>query len=258
MPLHIDLTGKVVLVSGGARGVGAGIVEAFHDAGAVVEICGRSGKDELVASAAGSAARYSQVDVRDEHQVSEWVTGVVDRRGHIDVLVNNAGGAPFAYFADASPRFHRKVVELNLLAATFTSHAVYPVMNAQDDGGVVLNITSISARRASPGTATYGAAKAGLESLTTSLAVEWAPTVRVNAVSSGLVESPEHTDHYGDTEQTARIAATIPRGAFAKPSDVGTACVMLASPLAGHITGAVLNVDGGGEWPAFLQFAPKP
>jgi NAD(P)-dependent dehydrogenase (short-subunit alcohol dehydrogenase family) len=122
---------------------------------------------------------------------------------------------------------------------------------------VVLNITSISARRPSPGTAVYGAAKAALESLTGSLAVEWAPRIRVNAVSCGLVATPGSLEHYGDAEQIARVAATIPRGAFATPQEIGAACLLLASPLASHVTGAVLDVDGGGEWPAFLQHTPN-
>lgn len=248
MPIQLDLSGKVALVSGGARGVGAGIVETFRAAGAKVETCGRSERD--------SVPGYSRVDVRDEQQAARWVEDVASRHGRIDVVVNNAGGAPFADFATASPRFHRKILELNFLSAAFVSHAAYPLLSAQDGGGVVLNITSISARRSSPGTAVYGAAKAALESLTRSLAVEWAPEVRVNAVSAGLVATPGATDHYGDAEQTARIAATIPRGVFATPTDVGQACLLLASDLAAHVTGAVLNVDGGGEWPAFLQHSP--
>lgn len=104
----------------------------------------------------------------------------------------------------------------------------------------------------------YGAAKAALESLTASLAVEWAPKVRVNAISCGLVETEGAAGHYGDAGQMARVAGTIPRGVFARPADIGAACVLLASPLAVHITGAVLNVDGGGERPAFLQYAPDP
>jgi NAD(P)-dependent dehydrogenase (short-subunit alcohol dehydrogenase family) len=254
--LQIDMSGKVVLVTGGAKGVGDGVVEVFLRAGAHVEICGRSIPD-TTRSVDGESAHFSQVDVRDEEQVARWVDEVAARRGRIDVAVNNAGGAPFADFASASPRFHRRITDLNFLSAVFVSQAVFPVMSAQEDGGVVLNITSISARRPSPGTAVYGAAKAALESLTTSLAVEWAPRVRVNAISSGLVETPGSMDHYGDAEQIARVAATIPRGVFARPEDIGAACVMLASPFASHITGAVLNVDGGGEWPAFLQHAPN-
>lgn len=253
MPPTLDLSEKVVLVTGGARGVGAGVVDVFREAGASVEICGRSSEPGRLP---GGVA-YRSVDVRDEEQAASWIADVAERRGRIDVLVNNAGGAPFAHFAGASPRFHRKITELNLLAPAFVAHAAFPVMTESAPGGVVLNVTSISARRASPGTAVYGAAKAGLESLTRSLAVEWAPKVRVNAVSSGLVATPGAAGHYGDEEATARIAATIPRGVFATPRDIGAACLMLASEHASHITGAVLDVDGGGEWPAFLAQADE-
>ncbi|MFJ8604777.1 SDR family oxidoreductase [Streptomyces shenzhenensis] len=256
MPLQLDMTGRVVLVTGGTRGVGAGIAAVFLRAGAHVEICGRTAP-RAAPAADGTAARFSRVDVRDPDEVARWVADTAARHGRIDVAVNNAGGAPFADFATASPRFHRRVTDLNFLAPVFVCREVFPVMDGQDDGGTVVNITSIGARRPSPGTAVYGAAKAALESLTASLAVEWAPRVRVNAVSCGLVATPGATDHYGDAEQTARVAATIPRGVFARPADIGAACLMLASPLAAHITGAVLNVDGGGEWPAFLRHTPN-
>ncbi|WP_217231475.1 SDR family oxidoreductase [Streptomyces anulatus] len=256
MPIQLDMSGKVVLVTGGTRGVGDGIVEVFLRAGAQVETCGRSAP-AVSCAVDGERAHFSQVDVRDSDQVERWIEDVTARRGRIDVAVNNAGGAPFADFATASARFHRRVTDLNFLAPVFVSRSVFPVMDAQEEGGAVLNITSISARRPSPGSAVYGAAKAALESLTTTLAVEWAPRVRVNAISCGLVATPGATDHYGDAEQTARVAATIPRGVFARPEDIGAACLMLASPLSAHITGAVLNVDGGGEWPAFLQHSPN-
>jgi NAD(P)-dependent dehydrogenase (short-subunit alcohol dehydrogenase family) len=255
MAYALDMSGRVVLVTGGARGVGGGITSTFLRAGADVEVCGRTIPDRPVA-ADGREARFRQVDVRDHEQVAAWVDEVAERRGRIDVVVNNAGGAPHADFAGASPGFHRKVLELNFTAAALVALAAYRHLQCGGTG-VLLNITSISARRPSPGSAVYGAAKAALESLTTSLAVEWAPAVRVNAVSCGLVATPAATGHYGDEEQLARVAGTVPRGVLASPEEIGAACLLLASPLASHVTGAVLNVDGGGEWPAFLQHGPN-
>lgn len=254
MAFTIDMTGKVVLVTGGARGVGDGIVQTFLEAGAELEICGRTVPDSL-REVDGRSPHFESVDVRDADQVSAWVQGVVERRGRIDVVVNNAGGAPFVDFVSGSPRFHAKVTDLNFMSAVYVGLATYP--HLKETEGVFLSVTSISARRSSPGTAVYGAAKAALESLTTSLAVEWAPEIRVNAISCGLVATPGASDHYGDEEQFARVAATIPRGVFATPTEIGGACLLLTSPLASHITGAVLNVDGGGEWPAFLQHTPN-
>lgn len=256
MALVIDLTGWVVLVTGGARGVGAGIVEAFLDAGATVEICGRTEPQEPLGADAASVT-FSRVDVRDDAQVRDWVADVVARRGRIDVAVNNAGGSPFGRFEAGSARYQRAITELNFLSAAHVAAAVHPIMMAQPQGGSVVNITSISARRPSPGTAVYGAAKAALESLTGSLAVEWAPRIRVNAVSCGLVATEGAADHYGDADSYERVAETIPRGQLADPREIGAACVMLASPLSSHITGAVLDVDGGGEWPAFLAHTPN-
>lgn len=256
MSLTIDLDGRVVIVTGGARGVGAGIVEMFTEAGAIVEICGRSEPSDPPGGD-NRPPHYSRVDVREDSEVTAWIADVVERRGRLDVAVNNAGGSPFAGFAESSSRFQRKVLDLNFLSAAFVAHAAYPVMAAQEDGGVILNITSISARRPSPGTAVYGAAKAALESLTGSLAMEWAPSVRVNAVSCGLVATEAASEHYGDADSYAAIAGTIPMGRLADPRDIGAACVMLASPLARHITGAILDVDGGGEWPAFLSHTPN-
>lgn len=256
MSIVIDLKGWVVLVTGGGRGVGAGITQAFLDAGAVVEICGRT---EVWAGEVpgGSSVHFSRVDVRVDDQVRAWVAEIVERRGRIDVVVNNAGGSPFGRFEQGSARYQQAITELNFLSAAHVARAVQPIMLRQEQGGSIVNITSISARRPSPGTAIYGAAKAALESLTGSLAVEWAPHIRVNAVSCGLVATEGAVDHYGDELSYARVAATIPRGRLASPGDIGAACVLLASPQSSHITGAVLDVDGGGEWPAFLAHTPN-
>src|SRR5699024_6221979 len=155
--------------------------EMFMRAGAQVEICGRNTPDEL-STFDGIAPIFTPVDVRDEEQISQWMESVAQRNGSIDGVVNNAGGAPIANVAEASSRFHRKVNEINFLAAAFVAQTAFNYMDRQDTGGTIVNISSVSAHRPSPGTAVYGAAKAALESLTSSLAVEWAPRIRVNAV----------------------------------------------------------------------------
>ena len=180
---------------------------------------------------------------------------VVDRHGRLDVVVNNAGGAPYALAADASPRFHAKVVELNLLAPLLVSQAANAVMQEQDGGGSVVMVSSISATRPSPGTAAYGAAKAGVDSLVRSLAVEWAPRVRVNAIDVGLVRTEQTDLHYGGEDGVAAIERTIPLGRLAEPRDVGNVAAFLASPLAGYVSGAVVAAHGGGEPPPFLAAA---
>ena len=111
-------------------------------------------------------------------------------------------------------------------------------MQQQEEGGCIINIASVSAIRPSPGTAAYGAAKAGVLSLTTSLAVEWAPKVRVNAVTAGMILTEQAHLHYGDEQGIAAVAATVPLGRLATPEDVADVCLFLASPLARYITGA--------------------
>lgn len=250
MSLTIDFDRQVVLVTGGTRGVGATVAQRFLQAGAVVEICGRTAPESQLAGVS-----FTAVDVRKADQVEEWVSSLRQRHDRIDVVVNNAGGSPFGRFEEGSPRYYAALTELNLLSAAYLLRSAYPAL--RESGGSAINVTSISARRPSPGTAIYGAAKAGLESLTRSLGAEWAPAVRVNALSCGLVATESALSHYGDEEQLRRVSRTIPRGKLADPGEIADACVMLASPLASHITGAILDVDGGGEWPAFLSATPN-
>src|SRR5699024_1597445 len=174
MALTIDYSDQVVLVTGGARGVGRGVCERFLEAGATVEFCGRT-KPQESPSFGGEQAQFAEVNVRDADAVEAWVDDVIERHGRIDIVVNNVGGSPFGAFEDGSPRYMQALMEINFYSAAYMARAVHPVMMAQEQGGSIITITSISARRPSPGTALYGAAKAGLESLTTSLAVEWAP-----------------------------------------------------------------------------------
>jgi NAD(P)-dependent dehydrogenase (short-subunit alcohol dehydrogenase family) len=243
-----------VIVTGGSRGVGRGISERFLAAGADVVICGRNEPDELP-QAGERKALFCAADVRDVDQIAQVVDFTTDRFARLDVLINNAGGAPEADAATASPRFSEAIIRLNLLAPLNFSQKANAVMQEQEDGGSIVNIASVSATRPSPGTAAYGAAKAGLLSLTQSLAVEWAPRVRINAVTAGMIETELAHLHYGDAEGVAAVAATVPLERMGAPSDVGDACLFLASPLASYVSGANLLMHGGGEKPAFLAAA---
>ncbi len=250
----LDLSGRVAVVTGGVRGVGLGVAQAFREAGATVVTCSRTPVEPGSAGAAG----HLVCDVRDPEAVGALVDRVVDEHGRLDVLVNNAGGAPYALAADASPRYHAKVVELNLLAPLLLSQAANAVMQGQPDGGAIVMISSISATRPSPGTAAYGAAKAGIDSLVRSLAVEWAPKVRVNSIDVGLVRTEQTDLHYGGEDGVAAIERTIPLGRLAEPGEIGSVAAFLASPLASYVSGATLAAHGGGEPPPFLAAARTP
>ena len=250
----LDFRGKVVIVTGGGKGIGRGISECFLQAGAEVLICGRSAPDSMPRDGEREAV-FTACDVRDPDQIEACVAMAVERFGRLDVLVNNAGGAPYAEAATASPRFSESIIRLNLIAPLNFSQCANRVMQQQDSGGSIINIASVSTLRPSPGTAAYGAAKAGLVNLGSSLAVEWAPKVRVNAIIVGLTETEQAHLHYGDAEGVAAVGATIPLGRMAVPADIGGACLFLASPIASYISGTSFAVHGGGEKPAFLNAA---
>jgi len=250
----INLSGRGVIVTGGGKSVGRGITERVLEAGADVVVCGRSAPEHLPASG-GCSAVFEAADVRDVEQIDRVVRVTTERFGRLDVLINNAGGAPFAEAATVSARFTEKIIALNLLAPIHFAQRANAVMQRQEEGGSIVNIASVSGLRPSPGTAAYGAAKAGLLSVTQSLAVEWAPRVRVNAVTAGMVRTEQSHLHYGDEEGLARVSATVPLGRLALPTEVGDACVFLASSLASYVSGASLLLHGGGEPPLFLQAA---
>jgi NAD(P)-dependent dehydrogenase (short-subunit alcohol dehydrogenase family) len=250
-----ELRGKVAIVTGGGRGVGRGIATRLLEAGAEVVICGRKPPEDALPSAGGRTASFIAADVKDVEQVGLVIDAAVARHGRLDVLVNNAGGSPNADAATVSPRFSASIIQLNLIAPLWLAQRANAVMQAQDDGGTIVNIASVSGTRPSPGTAAYGAAKAGLINLTETLAVEWAPKVRVNAIVAGPIRTELAHMHYGSEAGIAAVAATIPLGRLGAPDDIGDACVFLASSRARWISGAALVIHGGGERPAFLAAA---
>ena len=247
----------VVLVTGGARGIGRGISEAFLKAGAHVLICGRT-KPEKPPTYEQNSARFFEADVREYEQCEAYIAEAVKTWGRVDILINNAGGSPLVLSDKASPRLSDKIIGLNLLGPLFCAQCVNTVMQKQDAGGSIVNIASVSSIRPSPGTATYGAAKAGLLNLSNSLAIEWAPKVRINSVIAGLIKTEQAHLYYGDEAGVAKMAKAIPMLRMGTPQDIANACLFLCSKEANWITGAALPVHGGGEPlppPAYLELA---
>ncbi|MFJ8823359.1 SDR family oxidoreductase [Streptomyces sp. NPDC102467] len=240
----MDLSGRVAVVTGGTRGVGAGIAAAFARAGARVVVCARRPPELLL-----GGCEFAPVDLRDAVAVRGLFAGL-DR---VDVLVNNAGGTPYRLLGDTEAERHARVIDLNLTAPLTASLAARAQLEAAR--GSIVMIGSVSGTRPSPGSAAYGAAKAGLENLARSMAVEWAPDIRVNTLVLGMVRTELSALHYGDEEGIAAVGATVPLGRLAEPREIGEAAVFLASDAASYITGASLLVHGGGERPAFLDAA---
>lgn len=242
---------KVVLVTGGTRGIGLGIAKAFAGEGAKVYTCGRNGPADN-AFPPDSTIEFITADVRDPESAQTVIDAILEKSGRLDTLINNAGGGPPADAATASPRFTESIIRLNLLAPLLMSQLAHATL--KENGGSIVNISSVSAIRSSPGTMAYGAAKAGLLNATISLAQEWGPDIRVNAIIAGLIKTEAADEHYGGPEGMARLEARLPGKRMGTPEDIASACLYLASEEAAYVSGASLEVYGGGEPPSFLSF----
>ena len=249
-----DLTGKTAIVTGGTKGLGREIATRLLGHGADVVVCARNEPAEPV-QVGDRAAHFVAADVRDPNQIAAGVEATIDRTGRIDILVNNAGGAPPADSATVSPRFNEKIVGLNLLAPLMFSQAVHDTMQAQDEGGVIINIASVSGQRANPKGVAYGAAKAGLINMTETLAHEWGPKIRVIAPVVGMIVTEDAHLFYGDQDGIDAVGRMLPMKRMGEPADVADVVLFCVSPLARWMTGCTVPIDGGGEGAAYLGAA---
>ena len=253
------LEGKVILVTGAAGGIGyqASRVLSAHGARLVVTDVNREGGEALLAdlNAAGGDAIFQPADLASEADIEALVAKAVSHFGRLDGAFNNAGVEQKNKPLDElTLEEWDRAIRIDLTAVFLCIKYQVKAMLATG-GGAIVNVSSVSGHRPSPGTSAYGASKAGLDNLTESLAVEWAPTVRLNSVVCGPIETELSHLHYGDADGVAAVGATIPMGRLASPADVGNAVAFLLSPLAAYITGSTLTLHGGGEKPAFLDAA---
>lgn len=259
------LTGQVALITGGGTGIGFGVAELLAELGAHVVLASRKPENLERACttirASGGLASAIQLDVRDAEKVKEAVDQIAQTHGRIDLLVNNAAGNFYAPSATLSPNAWKSVVEIDLFGTFFCSQAVYPVMAAQG-GGRIVSISMTLHYRGWPLMAHATAAKAGVDALTRTLAIEWAPQkIRLNAIAPGPIPTegvkkaftpPADsgvTDIFAATEarMTAYAKKSIPLGRWGTPRDIANMVAFLASPAGDWVTGAIFVIDGG-EW----------
>ena len=253
----INFKNKTVLITGGSRGIGLEITKTFLKHQANVIILARN-KPKRKIQSKGNASYFIECDIRDVDSIDSAIKLITSKYKSIDVLINNAGGSPLAPAISASPKFHQAIIDLNLTAPLNLSQKIARIMMKQKTTSNIINISSVVASRPTPGSAAYGAAKGGLVNLTKTLAIEWAPKIKVNSIIVGYIETENSLLHYGSKKEINKVAKTIAMKKMGKPLDVANACVFFASDLAEWVTGSALEVHGGGESPSYLDAAnPK-
>ncbi|MBA1376271.1 SDR family oxidoreductase [Pseudomonas brassicacearum] len=248
-----DFTGKTVLVTGGAQGIGRAIVEAFAWRGARVMIVdlrlaqAQALADEL--GARGCQVNAIELDLADAAAVFDGVKGIERNWGRLDILVHNAGYFPLTAFEQITPALLDRTFAVNLSALFWLTQAALPMFQRQGGGCVLVTSSVTGPRVAYPGLSHYAASKAGVNGFIRSAALELAgDRIRVNGVEPGMIATPA-MDNLGDDQVNADIARRVPLGRLGAPEDIAGAMLFLASDLAAYITGQTIIVDGGSTLP---------
>lgn len=241
-----DLAGRVVWITGSSRGIGRAVAAHMRAHGATVVVHGRRRErlDEVVSALGGDTTAVTG-DVRDAADMEAAASEIRAQHGRLDAIVANVGGALGGALADMSPDQWQKMLDLNLTGSYNAVRAAYPLLGPVS--GSVVFVSATAAQNPAPGFGAYGAAKAGIEHLTRSLAAEWGPDVRVNCVAPGLVrtEGAMKALFRDSTDLLAKAGSAMAVGRVGEPEDVAWACHFLISRAATYISGEVLVVDGG-------------
>jgi len=245
--MDLKLEGKIVLVTGGSRGIGRGIAKLFSEAGAKVALTYQSNEaaaQETLKELKGSGHKIFKINIAEPESVDEGMAQVVDSMGGLNILVNNAGITKDQLLLRMKAEDWDQVIDTNLRGVFLTTKVAVKLMLKARAEGSIINITSVIGQTGNPGQSSYAASKAGIIAFTKSIALEVASRqIRLNCIAPGFIHS-DMTDSLTD-EQKKGILDRIPLGSIGEAWDVAAACLFLASPMARYITGQTLNVNGG-------------
>jgi NAD(P)-dependent dehydrogenase (short-subunit alcohol dehydrogenase family) len=246
-----DFSGKTVVVTGGARGIGRRIAERFFEAGANVAICSRStaGQDQVLAEIAGGELERlfaAAVDVADVEQLRSFLDAAAERFGRLDILVNNAGIMTSESIYDISEELWQRVIDTDLKSVVFASQHFAQLHRGSREPAAIVNISSISALTSLPHNLLYNVAKSGVNAVTRTMARALGPEgIRVNAVGPGSTPTDLNAALYADPAVEQALCERLPLGRRARKDDIADAVLFLAGDSASYITGQVLYVEGG-------------
>lgn len=248
------LEGRTALITGGARGIGRAICEAYAREGAQVAVADLA-LDDAKETAAAIGGMSLQMDVTDLGSIKDGVAKVEEELGGIDILVNNAGIFNMGKIEEITLEDYRRQYDVNVGGTLFTCQAVVPGMKSRGKGGAIINFSSQAGRRGEPNISIYCSTKAAVISITQSLALELAPdNIRVNAIAPGVVDTPMWAtvdalfakyENRPIGEKKRLVGEAVPLGHMGSPDEIADPCVFLASEDARYITAQTLNVDGG-------------